>query len=690
MQTIERESDTVTQQVRTVCAHDCPDACSVLVTLDAGRVVRTDGDPDHPFTQGFLCGKVNRYAERVHSPDRLLTPLQRVGTKGEGRFEPISWETALDEIATRWRDIAAEYGGEAIAGYAYSAHQGLVSRNLTKALFHALGATRVNAATVCDTCNGEAWDAAVGTAMGTDPQRVSDSDLIISWGANLDSTNVHLLPLINQARERGARLIVIDVWRTRTARHADWFIPIRVGTDTALALGIAHVLQRDGLTDQAYIDRLVEGYDRWARDVLPRYTPEVVADITGIAASDVEALATAYGRAKAPFIRLGQGLSRHVGGGTAVRAIACLPGLVGAWQHPGGGALLGTSGAYNFNVHAVRRPDLAPKATRTLNMVRFGEALQTWQDPPLKALFVQSNNPAVTCPEQNAVRQGLVRDDLFTVVHDTFLSDTARFADIVLPACTSFETEDLYRGYGTYYVQYGPRVLPPQGESRANEQVIQALAQRLGLQDPVFRRSVREHITALLDVDSGPVAGMSLDMLLDGQPHRLDVPELGHGFDRQFPTPSGKLQIACPDLVPELPDYVPDTVEAAASSPLRLVSSPGHHLHHSSFVGVDSLRRSEGGPWVYLHPDDAGVRGITSEQAVELVNERGAVGLYAKVTTDAPQGCAVVEGHRPQAEYLSGGPLNRLCSDRLSDVGDGATYQNTWLDVRPLAEARRS
>ena len=672
------------EQVRTVCAHDCPDACSILVTLEGGRVTRTEGDPEHPFTRGFLCGKVNRYADRVHSPERLLTPLRRVGAKGEGRFEPISWESALDDIVTRWRDIAAEYGGEAIAGYAYSAHQGLVNRNLTQALFHALGATRVNAAAVCDSCNGEAWDAVAGIGMGTDPERVADADLIISWGANLDSTNVHLLPFVNQARQRGARFVVIDVWRTRTARHADGYMPIRVGTDAALALGIAHVLQREGLTDQAYIDRMTVGYDDWARDVLPRYTPAVVSDITGIAASDIKALAMAYGRAKAPFIRMGQGLSRHAGGGAAVRAIACLPALVGAWRHPGGGALLGTSGAYNFNFAAVRRPDLSPKPTRTLNMVRFGHALQTWRHPPLKALFVQSNNPAVTCPEQNLVRQGLMRNDLFTVVHDTFLSDTARYADIVLPACTSFETEDLYRGYGAYYVQYGSRVLPPQGESRSNETVIRALAERLGLQDPVFRRSVREHIEALLDVDSGPVAGLSLESLLDGRPRRLNAPALGHTFDHHVPTPSGKFQIACPELEPVLPDYIPDAVKPEAAHPLRLVSAPGHHLHHSSFNGVEFLRRTEGGPWVYLHPDEAVSRGIAHGQEVELVNERGVVGLYANITTDAPMGCAVVEGHRPQADYLRGGPLNRLCSDRLSDVGEGATYQNTWLDVRPL------
>jgi anaerobic selenocysteine-containing dehydrogenase len=677
--------------VRTVCPHDCPDACSVLVTVQNGRVLHTVGDPEHPFTRGFLCGKVGRYAERVHSPERLLTPLRRTGAKGEGQFAPITWGEALDEIVHRWQAIIAEHGGEAIAGYAYSAHQGIVNRNFTQALFHALGGTRVNAGTVCDTCCGSAWELTVGSG-GTDPERVPESDLILSWGANLDSTNVHLLPFVDMARQRGAQLIVIDVWRTRTARRADWFIPIRVGTDAALALGLAHVLQREGLIDQAYIDRLVLGFERWATEVLPRYTPEAVESITGIPAGDVVKLALAYGRARAPFIRLGQGLSRTVGGGAAIRAIACLPGLTGAWQRPGGGALLATADSYNFNMPAVRRPDLHPGIPRTLNMVRFGRALLDWQDPPLMALFVQSNNPAATCPEQTLVRRGLARADLFTVVHDTFLSDTARYADIVLPACTSFESEDIYRGYGTYYVQYGPQVLPAQGEAWPNYRVITALAQRLGLADPVFQRSPRQHIAALLEVSKGPLAGFSLDQVLDGRPHRLNVPASGHTFDQAFPTPSGKLQIACPELAargaPDLPDYFPDAHQASSAYPLQLVTAPGHHLHHSSFMGVASLRRREGGPWVRLHPTEAERRGIQPGQAVELFNDAGFVGLYAMVTTDVPAGIVVVEGHRPQSHYLSGGPLNRLCSDRLSDLGEGATYQSTWLDIRPLAQTR--
>src|SRR5215510_13569504 len=301
--------------LRTVCAHDCPDACAVLVTVEAGQVVRTVGDPQHPFTRGFLCGKVNRYAERVHSPERLLTPLRRIGAKGEGQFAPITWDEALDETVSRWQALMARYGSEALAGYAYSSHQGLVNRNFTQALFHALGTTRVNAGTVCDTCCGEAWELTVGPVGGTDPECVQDADFIISWGANLDSTNVHQIPFIDMARRKGAKLVVIDVWRTRAARRADWFIPIRVGTDAALALGMAHVLHRDNLIDHDYIQRLVLGYERWAQEVLQHYTGVSVETVTGVPASGVETLGRAYGQAKVPFIRRGQGLSRHAGGG---------------------------------------------------------------------------------------------------------------------------------------------------------------------------------------------------------------------------------------------------------------------------------------------------------------------------------------------------------------------------------------
>lgn len=304
------------------------------------------------------------------------------------------------------------------------------------------------------------------------------------------------------------------------------------------------------------------------------------------------------------------------------------------------------------------------------------------------SLFVQSNNPAVNCPQQDLVRRGLAREDLFTVVHDTFMSDTARYADILLPACTSFESADLYRSYGAYYVQYGPRVLPPQGEAWSNYRLIGELAGRLGLTDAVFSRHPGEHIAELLKVENGPLAGISVAAVLTGTPQRVPVPVLGHPFDHHFPTPSGKLQIACPDLeslgLPEFPDYVPEVVAGASPYPLRLLTAPGHHLHHSSFNGVESLQRREGGPWARLHPDDAAARGIAAGQAVELFNAAGIAGLYAMISTDVPAGVVVVEGHRARSHYLSGGPLNILCSDTYSDFAEGATYQSTWLDVRPL------
>jgi anaerobic selenocysteine-containing dehydrogenase len=652
-------------------------------------VLGVAGDPGHPVTRGFLCGKVSRYAERLHSPERLRTPLRRAGPKGAGRFVPVGWGEALEEMVRRWQEVIARHGGLALAGYTYSANQGLINRNITQALFNALGGTEVNAGAVCDACCNEAWELTLGKTGGTDPVRVQDSDLIIAWGANVHTTNVHLLPFVNLARKAGGRFVVIDVWRTRAARAADWFLPVRAGTDAALALGIAHVLYRDGLVDREYGRRLVLGADRWAAEVLPRYPPPAVEAITGVPAADLVRLATAYGRARAPFIRLGMGLSRHAGGGTAVRAIACLTGLAGAWRRPGGGALLSTADSYPFNLDAVRCPPPAGRPRRTLNMVRFGRALLEWDDPPLRALFVQGNNPAVTCPHLRLVHQGLAREDLFTVVHDTFLSDTARYADLVLPACTSFESEDLYRSYGSYYVQYGARVLAPVGQAWSNLRLASELAGRLGLADEVFRRSPREHLARLLAPADGAAPAWTPARLLDGEPHRLDVPFLGHHLDERFPTPSGKLQVECPALaargLPDLPDYRPDEDDAGGDLPLRLITAPGHYLHHTSFAGVASLRRAEGGaPQALLSPADAAAHGIRDGAPAELFNHRGAVGLFARVTPDVPSGVVVVEGHWPKAAYLSGGPLNCLCPDRFTDLGEGSTYQSTRLAVRPL------
>jgi anaerobic selenocysteine-containing dehydrogenase len=669
--------------LRTVCPHDCPDLCSIIATVEDGRLVGVAGDPDHPFTRGFLCGKVQHYEERVHSPARLLTPLRRVGPRGAGAFAPVSWDEALDEIARRWRAVVERWGGQALVGYAYGANQGLVNRNVVPALFHALGASRFRPGTVCDSTCAAGWEHAVGHAAGSDPEKVVDADLVLAWGANLATTNVHMLPLVEDARARGARLVVIDPYRTRTARRADWHLAPRVGTDAALALGLMHVIVRDGQHDAAYVAARTVGFERLRDEVLPRYDPARVGAITGLAADDVERLARMYAHARAPFLRLGMGMSRHRGGGMTIRTIACLPALVGAWSRPGGGALLDTAGIWGFDLDALRRPDLQPGPAREINHALLGRALCELDDPPVKALFVASNNPAVTCPDAARVVAGLSRDDLFTVVHDCFMTDTAAYADLVLPAATAVESEDLYRSYGTYYVQYGPRLLEPLGQSRPNLWLVQALAARLGLDDPFFRRSTREHFRSLLAGATGPTARLDLDRLLRGGPVKLPWPDDGPETTHFYSDAMARAGL------PPLPEWQPDPAEAAARRwPLRLLTGPGHFQHHTVFAGVERLQRREGEPSCLLHPDDASARGLRDGDPVALRNDRGQIALRARVSADTQPGVVVVLGQRARADHPgAAGTLNVLTDDALSDLGDGATYQSTWVDAHPLPRA---
>jgi anaerobic selenocysteine-containing dehydrogenase len=668
-----------------VCAHDCPDMCSLLAHVEDGRITRIEGDPDQPFTAGFACAKVNRDAELVHSPERLTTPLRRVGAKGEGKFAPIAWDEALDEIVARWQAIIVESGPLALLGYAYSAHQGQMNRGLVNGLFHALGTSRLRAGTVCDTCCETAWDMTAGPIGGADPESVVHSDLVISWGADLVATNVHFWAKLEAVRRRGTKLVVIDPRRNRTARLADWHLPIRIGTDAALALGVMHILVRDRLCDRDYIARHTLGFERVERDVLPRFAPEHVAEITGLPVADIERFAALYGAAKASFIRLGEGMTRLARGGQTLRAVALLPGVTGAYGRRGGGALLLTAASCELDYDVVRKPS-GPAEARTVNHLRIGEALLELKDPPIRALFIAANNPAVTCPDAGKVRRGLARDDLFTVVHDPFLSVTARYADVVLPAATYLETEDLYRAYGTYYLQYAPRAVAPQGEAWSNFRLAQALAQRMGLQDPVFRMSQNEILGGMLRGARGAPLELDPDRVRDAGPIRL-APEAG----QKFRTPSGKLEFYSETLaaqgLPPMPDWQPDPEEERQAQrwPLRLLTAPGYFQSHTAFSGVAFLRRREGAPCCILHPQDAGARGLGEGQPVRLVNDRGSVGLVLRISDEVQPGVVLVPGQRPDSE-TGAGTINILCSDRYTDIGEGATYQSTWLDVVPWSE----
>jgi anaerobic selenocysteine-containing dehydrogenase len=652
----------------------------LLATVEDGQLLKVRGDPDHPFTAGFACAKTNRDAELVKSPERLATPLRRTGPKGSGQFAPIEWDAALDEISSRWHAIVAQSGPLAILGYAYSAHTGVMNRGLLNGLFHALATTRLDAGTVCDSCSIEAWNATLGPIGGTDPESVVDSDLLISWGCDLVTTNVHFWAKITQQRGRGLKVIVIDPRRSRTAKSADWHLPIRIGTDAALALGVMHILVRDGLCDRAYIAEHTLGFERLESRVLPRFEPQRVASITGLAVQDIERFAALYGQARASFIRLGEGMTRLAQGGQALRAVALLPGVTGAYGRPGGGSLLYTGDFGEFDPDAVYKPS-GPATTRTVNHLRLGEALLGLEDPPIRSLFVASNNPAVTCPDVGKVRRGLAREDLFTVVHDPFMSVTARYADIVLPAALYLETEDFYRAYGAYYLQYAPAAVAPRGSAWSNFRLAQALAQRMGLSDPVFRMSETQIMRTLFRGVSDAAAALEPDAVREAGPIKI-APADAQGFR----TPSGKLEFYSQSLadkgVAPMPDWQTDAEElrAAARWPLRLLTAPGYFQPHTTYSGVASLRAQQGAPVCILHPADARSRNLRDGQRVRVFNERGAIGLVLRVSDDVQAGVALVPGQRRDEETVSG-TVNMLCSDRYTDMGEGATYQSTWLDV---------
>ena len=669
------------ETVRVVCAHDCPDMCSLLAHVDGGKVVRIEGDPDQPYTAGFACAKVNRDSELVHSPERLLTPLRRTGPKGGGRFAPIAWEEALEEITSKWKAIISESGPLALLGYAYSAHQGQMNRHIVNGLFYALGASRLQAGTVCDTCCETAWDLTLGPVGGADPESVVDSDLVIAWGCDLMAVNVHFWAKLEAVRKAGVKVVVIDPRRSRTAVAADWHLPIRVGADAALAVGIVHILVRDRLCDRAYIAAHTLGFDQWERDVIPRFTPQRVAEITGLSVDDVERLAAMYGAAKRSFIRIGEGMTRLARGGQALRAVATLPAITGAYGRRGGGALLLTASSMDFNFSFVRKPPSGPASARLVNHSLLGEELLKMKDPPLRGIFIAANNPAVTCPNAGKVRKGLSRENLFTVVHDPFMTDTAKYADIVLPATTYLETEDFYRGYGSYYMQFSPRAVKPQGEAWSNFRLAQALAISMGLQDRVFQMAEREILPEFFRGATGIVAEVDAADLSGGAPIKVTPPAA-----QEFRTPSGKLEIYSETLarqgVSPLPDWQPDPEEVRDSArwPLRLLTAPSYFQPHTAYSGVGFLRKREGAPFCVMHPDDVAKRGLTQGQKVRLRNDRAAIGLVLKVGDEVQPGVILVPGQRPGSETVDG-TVNMLCSDRLSDIGEGACYQSTFLEV---------
>ena len=690
--------------VRSVCPHDCPDACGMLVTLDGERAISVRGDREHPFTRGFLCHKVSRYTERVYHRDRLRFPMRRVGPKGSGQFERISWDAALDEIASRFRAISAgPYGPQAILPYSYCGTMGKIqSEGLDRRFFHRLGASLLDR-TICATAGGAGYTMTIGSKQGTDPEAFSQSRYIINWGSNTAVTNMHLWVRMVEARKRhGAKIVTIDPYRSITAARSDWHLSPRPGTDAALALGMMHVLFRDGLADEAYLRDFCLGGDELRARVLSEYAPQQVAEITGLDIADIERLAREYATTQPSVIRINYGMQRHAGGGMAVRTIACLPAVIGAWRNPAGGILLSTSGTFAFNLAAVQRPDLIPPGTRTVNMTQLAEALHgELPGPPVQALYVYNSNPAAIAPDQQRVLAGLRRDDLFVVVHEQFPTDTVDYADIVLPATTQLEHFDLHGSYGHQFVQVNVPAIAPLGGSRCNTDVFRSLSQRLGFEPELFEVSDEQLARELLwepgSLENVPATmrGITLDRLKrEGaiKLNSIESPNVAAPFaNGDFATPSGKCELRCERLAQlghdPLPTFIPpaespaSAPELAKRFPLQLLSPPSPHFLNSTFVEVDSLRRSAIEPQLEISAADATARGVQHGDLVNIFNDRGSFIARALVGDNVRPGVVV----SPSIWWNKHSPGHRNCNSttptRLTDLGGGATFFDNLVEV---------
>ncbi|MDE3150879.1 MAG: molybdopterin oxidoreductase family protein [Gemmatimonadota bacterium] len=683
--------------VRGACPHDCPDTCAMLVTVEHGRAVRVAGDPDHPFTNGFLCAKVNRYVERTYHRDHVLHPLKRVGPKGSGRFEPVSWDAALADIAGRLNAIAqSREGPQAILPYSYAGTMGMLQgSSMDRRFFHRLGASKLNR-TICSAAGAAGMQMTVGANIGADAEGMPESDLVLLWGTNTLTSNPHLWPFVRRARERGARVVAIDPIRTRTAAQCDEWIGIQPGTDAALALGMMHVVFARGLEDADYLARYTLG-EAELRARAAEFTPQRVAAITGVDAATVERLGEAFGHAKAAFVRINYGLQRHAGGGMAVRTIACLPAVCGHWRRPGGGVQLSTSANFQFNKRELERPDLSPPV-RTINMIRLGEAL-TRPDagvggPPVRALVVYNSNPAAVAPDRNAVLRGLARDDLFTVVLEHFQTDTADWADYVLPATTQLEHWDVHLAYGHHYVTLNRPSIAPLGEAKPNTQIFRDLAARMDLDHPSLRDDDVTLIRQALDAQGEKMRGVTFETLLARGWARLNVPTPYLPFaEGGFPTPSGKCEFRSErmlemglDPVPaytppyESPERAPDLV---ARFPLVLVSSPAHQFLNSTFVNVDALRRGAGEPECVVHPRDAERRGITAGMRVAVSNDRGTFTAVARVEDSIREGVVWAPSVWWGKLTVDGANANQTTSQRETDLGHGPVFYDNRVEVSP-------
>lgn len=670
------------------CPLDCPDACSWVVTVRDGKAVSMRGNPDHPFTRGALCVKVNRWLEQAEAPDRILHPLRRVGSKGEGRFEQISWDEALDEIATRLRGVIDEHGGEAIWPYWGTGTLGYLQGLegfAGRRFFNILGASHHDP-TICAIAGNRGQKYTMGNPGGMDPEDFAHAKLIILWGTNTLTSGHHLWKFIQEARAAGAHVVAIDPVRTRTAQQADEHLAPIPGTDAALALGLMNVIVRLGAEDDSYLEEHTLGWPEF-KDRLASYPAARVAEITGLAEADIVALGERIAHTRPTAIRATQGLQRHAGGGAALRAISCIPGLTGDWTRRGGGLAYSTSGHFHIRNGALFRDDLLPHRVRTLSMTRLGEGLLE-ADPAVHALFVIAANPVASTPHQSKVRRGLEREDLFTVVLEQFPTDTVDYADIVLPATMQHEHMDLLAGYGHLYLNWNEPAVAPPGECLPTTETFRRLARRMGLTEPALYDSDESLAEQALGGHHPWIKDIDLERLRKEGFARLDAPEPFLPYAERFPTPSGRLEFlserAVRDGFDALPGYTPPAEvtdpERTKRFPLALISAASHHFLNTVFGNNTELRRRSGAPTVVLHPDDASARQIAHGDQVTVRNDRGSFPATAEISDRVRPGvAATTKGH--WAKLIGGASVNALVDERDSDMGGGAVYHDTRVQV---------
>ena len=674
---------------------DCPDTCSWVVTVKDGRAVQLQGDPTHPFTRGVLCNKLDDYVAYTQSPERLRYPMRRVGPKGAGDFERISWDGALDEIAERLGRVMREFGAEAIWPYLGSGSMGLLQGcyGAGRRLWNVVGASR-HIMTICTIAGGVGTGYTLGdNRVGMDPETLRFSKLIILWGSNTLTTNHHLWRSIATARRNGAHLVVIDPTRTRTADAADRHLALVPGTDAALALGLLHVVLSEGAEDRDFIDRHTLGWDAFRRRILD-YPPARVALICGLPIDAIVELGKRIARTRPTGIRVTMGLQRHGGGGMAVRTITCIPGVTGDWRYPGGGVGYDTRGFFGVNWAGLYRDDLRKTAARALSMTRLGEGLLEVTDPPVKALFVYASNPAASVPHQTKIRRGLARPDLFTVVVEHFRTDTVEYADIVLPATMQLEHADVQISYGHLYISWNEPAVAPPGECLPTTEIFRRLARRLGLDVSCLYDSDEEMARQLLDSDHPSLRGITFDALRKRGWMRLAVPEPFVPFADGFPAPSGKLEFYTARMteagLDPLAGYTPPYEAAqrgtplATRYPLALIAGADHYFLNSVFANVSAQTRRAGPATIRVHPEDATPRRLETGCEARVFNDRGAFVARVEVTPRVRPGVVASTKGRWPRRSKDGATVNATVDERDADMGGGAVFHDNRVEIERL------